>query len=191
MSERRFGCLRRSLAAIVFAVFALCAVRASLAEEAWIFANEIPCGSAPVYGLPFNRCWISNVRSFRMGSVQSWRLLYADSKSESEVGLYSIVEARGSGGLPAVVPGSSMIEWIRTADALENVTAGGTGWAMSGAAAREPYLTFQKAGRQCLAFVRNGPGQRWLLGAAFCRDATSPIAESEAAFISDAIQVRQ
>ena len=191
MSERRFGGLRRGLATIVFALLASCLVRASLAEETWVFANEIPCSSAPVYGLPFNRCWISNMRSFRMGNVQSWRLLYADSKSESEVGLYSIVEARGSGGLPAVAPGSSMIEWIRTADALKNVTAGGTGWAMSGGAAREPYLTFQKAGRQCLAFVRNGPGQRWLLGAAFCRDATSPIAASEAAFISDAIQVRQ
>jgi hypothetical protein len=179
------------VATIVFALLASCLVRASLAEETWVFANEIPCSSAPVYGLPFNRCWISNMRSFRMGNVQSWRLLYADSKSESEVGLYSIVEARGTGGLPAVAPGSSMIEWIRTADALKNVTAGGTGWAMSGGAAREPYLTFQKGGRQCLAFVRNGPGQRWLLGAAFCRDATSPIAASEAAFISDAIQVRQ
>lgn len=183
-------CLREGLATILFALVTLNPVRASLAEEAWVFANEIPCSSAPVYGLPFNRCWISNVRSFRMGSVQSWRLLYSDAKSESEVGLYSIVEARGAGGLPPVAAGSGMIDWIRTADALKNVTAGGTGWAMSGDA-RQPYLTFQKSGRQCLAFVRNGPSQRWLLGAAFCREATSLIPASEATFISDAIQVRQ
>jgi len=176
---------------MIFALVALLAGRAGLAEEAWVFANEIPCSSAPVYGLPFNQCWISNVRSFRMGSVQSWRLLYADSKSESEVGLYSIVAAHGADGLPSVAPGSSMIDWIRTADALKNVTSGGTGWAMSSGEVRQPFLTFQKPGRQCLAFVRTGPAQRWLLGAAFCREATSPISANEAAFISDAIRMRQ
>ncbi|WIM12894.1 MAG: hypothetical protein OJF58_003857 [Enhydrobacter sp.] len=191
MSRKKPGHRRGSLATILFVLIALCAGRAGLAEEAWVFASEIPCSSAPVYGLPFNQCWISNVRSFRMGNVQSWRLLYADSKSESEVGLYSIVAARGSGGLPPVAPGAGMIDWIRTADALKNVTAGGTGWAMSGGAARQPYLTFQKPGRQCLAFVRNGPGQRWLLGAAFCREAATAISADEAAFIADAIQVRQ
>jgi hypothetical protein len=97
----------------------------------------------------------------------------------------------GSTGLPAVAPGSSMIEWIRTADALKNVTTGGTSWAMSAGDARQPYVTFQKAQRQCVAFVRNGPAQRWILGAAFCRESTSPIPASEAAFISDAIIVRQ
>lgn len=177
--------------AIMSLLLVVFAATASFAQERWTFANEIPCSSAPVYGVPFTRCWTSNVRTFRIGSVQGWRLTFADAMSESEVGLYSLVDPRGSGGLPPVSAGSSMIEWIRTADALKDVTAGAAGWTPNGNDGQQPYVTFQKGRRQCLAFVRNGPAQRWILGAAFCRESASPIAASEAAFISDAIKVRQ
>lgn len=183
--------LRRALTIMLSLMVASFAFRASFAQERWVFASEIPCSSAPVYGVPFTRCWTSNVRTFRIGSVQGWRLTYADAMSESEVGLYSLLDQRGSGGLPPVSAGSSMIDWIRTADALKDVTAGAAGWTPSGNDGRQPYVTFQKGQRQCLAFVRNGPAQKWILGAAFCRDSPSPIPASEAAFISDAIKVRQ
>ncbi len=49
------------------------------------------CATAPVYGVPFNQCWTSNVRTFRIGNVQSWRLTYTDSKSELAIGLYRLV----------------------------------------------------------------------------------------------------
>jgi hypothetical protein len=167
--------------------------RAAFAQDAWNFTNEIPCATAPVYGVPFNQCWASNVRTFRVGNVQSWRLTYTDSKSEFAIGLYRLVEAHGVGGMSAVASGTA-IDWIRTADALKNVTAGGGGWALSGSQAGDHYLTFQKAQRQCIAFVRNGPavnGQiNWILGAAFCRESASPIPNSELQFIADAVQVR-
>ena len=167
--------------------------RTAFAQDAWNFANEIPCATAPVYGVPFNRCWTSNVRTFRVGNVQSWRLTYTDSKSEVAIGLYRLVEAHGVGGMSAVAS-SGAIEWLRTADALKNVTAGATGWALSGSTAGDHYVTFQKAQRQCIGFVRNGPaigGQiNWILGATFCRESASPIPNSELQFIADAVQVR-
>jgi hypothetical protein len=83
-----------------------------------------------------------------------------------------------------------MIDWLRTADALKNVTTGSSGWALSGS----QYVTFQKPNRQCIGFVRNGPavnGQiNWILGATFCRESASTIPTSEAQFIADAVQVR-
>jgi hypothetical protein len=164
----------------------------ALAQDAWNFSTEVPCATTPVQGLPFQRCLISNVRTFRVGTVQAWRLTFADSKSEFAIGFYKMIEAHGVGGM-SPVSYSSMAEWVRTADALKNITSGGTGWA-SGGDASARYVTFQKAQRQCLAYVHNGPlvnGQvNWILGAAFCRDSASPIPFSEAQFIADAIRVR-
>jgi hypothetical protein len=181
--------LTRILALLVVAGTA----RAAFAQDSWNFTNEIPCATAPVYGVPFNQCWASNVRTFRVGNVQSWRLTYTDSKSEFAIGLYRLVEAHGVGGMSAVAS-STAIEWLRTADALKNVTTGGGGWALSGSQGGDHYVTFQKAQRQCIAFVRNGPavnGQlNWILGAAFCRESASPIPSSELQFIADAVQVR-
>jgi len=55
-------------------------------------------------------------------------------------------------------------------------------------------VTFQKAQRQCIGFVRNGPiaggVMHWILGAVFCRESTSPIPTTEAQFIADAVKVR-
>jgi hypothetical protein len=167
--------------------------RPAVAQDSWVFTNEIPCATAPVFGVPFNRCWSSNVRTFRIGNVQSWRLTYTDSKSEFAIGFYRLVEAHGVGGLSPVAS-SGAIEWLRTADALKNVTTGAGGWALTGSRAGDHYVTFQKAQRQCIAFVRNGPGVagqlNWILGAAFCRESASPIPTSEAEFVADAVQVR-
>jgi hypothetical protein len=167
--------------------------RAAFAQDSWNFTSEIPCATAPVYGVPFTQCWASNVRTFRVGNIQSWRLTYTDSKSEVAIGLYRLVEAHGVGGMSAVA-GSTAIDWLRTADALKNVTAGATGWALSGSKAGDHYVTFQKAQRQCIGFVRDGPpigGQiNWILGATFCRESASPIPSSELQFIADAVQVR-
>ena len=164
----------------------------ALAQDAWNFSTEVPCASTPVQGLPFQKCLISNVRTFRVGTVQAWRLTFADSKSEFAIGFYKMVEAHGVGGM-SPVSYAGMAEWVRTADALKNITSGGTGWA-SGGDSNARYVTFQRAQRQCIAFVHNGAvvnGQvNWILGAAFCRDATSPIPFSEAQFIADAIRVR-
>ena len=84
--------------------------------------------------------------------------------------------------------------WLRTADALKNVTTGASGWALAGSTAGDHYVTFQKARSQCIAFVRNGtgtPGQlNWILGAAFCRESATPIPTSEAQFVADAVKVR-
>src|SRR5437868_14952698 len=93
----------------------------ALAQDSWNFNNEIQCATAPVSGVPFNRCWTSNVRTFRIGNVQSWRLTYTDSKSEFAIGLYRLVQAHGVGGLSPVA-GPGAVEWLRTADALKNVT---------------------------------------------------------------------
>jgi hypothetical protein len=164
---------------------------AALAEDAWTFSTEVPCASTPVQGLTFQKCLISNVRTFRVGTVQAWRLTFTDSKSEFAIGFYKMLEAHGVGGM-SPVSYSGMAEWVRTADALKHITSGGTGWATSGGAGAR-YVTFQRGQRQCLAFVNNGPvvnGQvNWILGAAFCRDAVSPIPFSEAQFIADAIRV--
>src|SRR5215475_12556890 len=112
------------------AVVAGSTAAASIAQDSWVFNNEINCATAPVYGVPFNRCWTSNVRTFRIGNVQSWRLTYTDSKSEFAIGLYRLVQAHGVGGLSPVAS-SGAIDWLRTADALKNVTTGAGGWALT------------------------------------------------------------
>jgi hypothetical protein len=187
--------LVRRLASIEWSLFLLVAGSlpgAALAQDAWTFSSEVPCATAPVQGLPFQTCLISNVRTFRVGTVQAWRLTFADTKSEFAIGFYKMVEAHGYGGM-SPVSYSNMAEWVRTADALKNITSGGTGWA-NGGDSNARYVTFQRGQRQCLAFVHNGPavnGQvNWLLGAAFCRDSVAPIPFSEAQFIADAIRVR-
>jgi hypothetical protein len=163
------------------------------AQESWVFSSEIPCESAPVYGVPFSQCWISNTRTFRIGTVQGWRLAYTDSKSEFSIGFYRIVDAHGVGGM-SPVSASATADWVRTADALKNVTAGASNWASSQNAAGDRYVTYQKPQRQCIAFVRNGPitnGQvNWILGAAFCRESAAPLSSNEAQFIADAVKVR-
>ena len=94
------------------------------------------------------------------------------------------------------VPSRVRAQWIgcRTADALKNVTTGAGGWTLRGSTAGDHYVTFQKAQRQCIGFVRNGSGTatqlNWILGAAFCRESASPIPTSEAQFVADAVKVR-
>jgi len=169
-------------------------VGAGHAQSSWVFSDEIPCAAAPVYGVPFNRCWSSNVRTFRIGRVQSWRLTYADFKSEVAIGLYRLVEAHGVGGL-SPVSSSNAVEWVRTADPLRNLTAGAGNWAYTTNRAGDHYVTFSRAQRQCIGFIRNAsgtPGQlNWILGAAFCRETATPIPLSEAEFIADAVNVRE
>ncbi len=189
MRRIQFGALVALLAALV--VFG--SVKAADAQDSWVFTNEIPCATAPVYGVPFNRCWTSNIRTFRIGTVQSWRLTYTDSKSEFAIGLYRLVRADGVGGLSPVAS-SGAVDWLRTADALKNVTTGAGGWALSGSRGGDHYVTFQKAQRQCIGFVRNGTGTAgqlsWILGAAFCRETSTPIPKAEAEFVADAVKVR-
>jgi len=167
-----------------------CATRTAAAQDSWVFADAIPCASAPVYGLPFAQCWISNTRTFRNGNVQSWKLTYSDAKSDVAIGLYKLVEAHAPGGLGAVA-GSGAIAWLQSAEALRTLTSGGTNWALGSGG----YVTYQQAQRRCVGFVRNGPaigGQiNWILGAVFCRESDSPIAPSEAQFIADAVRVRE
>ena len=177
--------LRVALALLVIA----CTSRAAVAQDSWVYTSEIPCAAAPVYGVTFNQCFASNTRSFRVGNVQSWRLVFTEPKSEVAVGLYRLVEAHGVGGM-SPVGGSSMAEWLRTADALKNVTTGASAWSWTGG----DYVTFSKAQRQCIGFVRNGPisggVMNWVLGAVFCRNSPSPIPTAEAQFIADAVRVR-
>jgi len=161
---------------------------AALAQDSWNFSTEVPCATAPVQGLQFQKCLISNVRTFRVGTVQAWRLTFADAKSEFAIGFYKMLEAHGVGGM-SPVSSSGMAEWVRTADALKSITSGGTGWT-SGGTGSARYVTFKKGQRQCIAFVQNGPSVNWILGAAFCRDSATPIPFSEAQFIVDAITVR-
>lgn len=183
----------KALVVLLAALVVVGSVKTAGAQDSWVFANEIPCATAPVYGVPFNRCWTSNVRTFRIGSVQSWRLTYTDSKSEVAIGLYRLVTAQGAGGFSPVAS-SGAVDWLRTADALKTVTTGAGGWALTGSVAGDHYVTFQKAQRQCIGFVRNGPGTagqlNWLLGAAFCRESATPIPMSEAQFIAAAVKVR-
>jgi hypothetical protein len=153
----------------------------------WVFADSIPCGSAPVYGVPFNNCSVSNMRSFRVGNARAWRMLYSDATSEAAVGLYRLVEAHGTGGMgPAT---SSMADWLRNADSLRSVTAGAFGWTQT-----EQYVAFQRPNRQCVGFMRTGPAPGgpvyWVLGGAFCRSATTPIPHGEAQFLVNAVKVR-
>jgi hypothetical protein len=162
------------------------APKSAPAQDAWVFANAVPCASAPVYGLPFSACSISNTRAFRNGKIQSWRLTFSDAKSEVAVGLYRIVDAQGGGGM-SPVSGSGVISWLQTAEALRSVTSGASSWALISG----DYVTFQKGQRQCVGFVRNAPAANWTLGGALCREAQSPLAVSEAQFIADAVKVRE
>jgi hypothetical protein len=182
------------LAGVVALVAGTGLSKTASAQESWVFSTDIPCESAPVYGVPFSQCWISNTRTFRIGTVQGWRLAYTDSKSEFSIGFYRIVNAHGVGGM-SPVSASGAADWVRTADALKNVTAGATGWASSQNTTGDRYVTYQKPQRQCIAFVRNGPitnGQvNWILGAAFCRESATPLSSTEAQFIADAVKVRE
>ncbi len=161
----------------------------AVAQDAWVFSREIPCATAPVYGVTFKQCWISDARSFRIGSVQSWRLTFNEPKSEVAVGLYKLIDASGGAGMTPV-GSSSMAEWLRSAEALKGVTSGASAWSWTGG----EYVTFQKPQRQCIGFVRNGPivggAMSWILGAVFCRESPSPIPTGEAQFIADAVKVR-
>ena len=193
MRRKQLGGGLKSLLMSLAALVAGGTVTTAHAQDSWNFSSEIPCATAPVYGVPFNRCWTSNVRTFRIGNVQSWRLTYTDTKSEFAIGLYRLVAAHGVGGLSPVA-NSGAVDWLRTADALKNVTTGAGGWALTGSRAGDHYVRFQKAQRQCIGFVRNGsgsPGQlNWILGAAFCRESATPIPTSEAEFVADAVKVR-
>jgi hypothetical protein len=93
----------KSLTVVLALLVMTGASRAALAQD-WNFANEIPCATAPVFGVPFTQCWASNVRTFRVGNIQSWRLTYTDSKSEVAIGLYRLVEAHGVGGMSGYEP---------------------------------------------------------------------------------------
>lgn len=181
------------LAGVVALVASAGLSKAASAQDSWVFSSEIACETAPVYGVPFSQCWTSNTRTFRIGTVQGWRHAYTDSKSEFSIGFYRIVNAHGVGGM-SPVSASGAADWIRTADALKNVTAGASGWALSQNATGDRYVTYQKPQRQCIAFVRNGPitnGQvNWILGAAFCRESAAPLSTNEAQFIADAVKVR-
>jgi len=187
---RRLQTCRGLLAALLTSSGLVWTPGSVLAQD-WVFANEVPCATVPFSGVQFNRCWVSNTRTFRVGNVQAWRLVFTDAKSEVAVGLYKLVEAHGVGGMnPAM--GSGVVDWLRTAEALKNVTSGASGWALVGS----QYVTFQKPNRQCIGYVRNGAvlaaGQvNWILGATFCRDSPAPIPPSEAQFIADAVQVRE
>jgi hypothetical protein len=193
LRRKQFGGWLKRLLMSLAASVAGGIVAPAFAQDSWVFTNEIPCATAPVYGVPFNRCWTSNVRTFRIGTVQSWRLTYTDSKSEFAIGLYRLVAAHGVGGLSPVA-NSGAVDWLRSADALKNVTAGASGWALTGSRAGDHYVTFQKSQRQCIGFVRNGSGTagqlNWILGAAFCRETSSPIPTAEAEFVADAVKVR-
>jgi hypothetical protein len=159
----------------------------AVAQDSWVFAESIPCDSAPVYGVPFNNCAVSNTRSFRVGNARAWRMLYNDATSEAAVGLYRLIEAHGGGGMgPAT---SSMADWLRGADSLRSVTAGAFGWTQSG-----QYVAFQRPNQQCVGFMRTGPTPGgpvyWILGGAFCRISATPIPASEAQFLVNAVKVR-
>ena len=110
MRRKQLGGGLKSLLLSLAALAAAGTVGTAFAQDSWVFNNEIPCATAPVYGVPFNQCWTSNVRTFRIGNVQSWRLTYTDSKSEFAIGLYRLVAAHGVGGLSAV-SGSSAVDW--------------------------------------------------------------------------------
>jgi hypothetical protein len=181
----------RHLAAAAFALLAGLVAGAPAEADDWNFNQEIPCTTAPVYGVPFSRCWVSNVRTFRIGNIQSWRLTYTDTRSEFAIGYYRLVAAHGVGGMSPVTSNSALIDWVRTADALKHVSGGGTNWAVSTSPSGERYVTFQKGNRQCIGFVRNSPANNWTLGATFCRESATPVPVQEVQFIWDAVKVRE
>lgn len=181
----------RLAAATALALFASLAAGAPAQADDWNFNQAIPCPTAPVYGVPFSQCFVSNVRTFRIGNIQSWRLTYTDSVSEFAIGYYRLVAAHGTGGMSPVTSNSALIDWVRTADALKHVSGGGTNWAVATSPTGERYVTFQKGSRQCIGFVRNSPANNWTLGATFCRESRTPVPVQEVQFIWDAIKVRE
>lgn len=163
------------------------AVPSAVAQASWVFTESIPCSTAPVYGVPFNNCTVSNMRSFRVGNARAWRMLFSDASSEAAIGLYRLVEPKGVGGMgPAT---SSMTDWLRNADSLRSVTAGAFGWTQN-----DQYVAFQRPSRHCVGFMRTGPPPGgtvyWILGGAFCRDSPMPIPPTEAQFLVNSVQVR-
>jgi hypothetical protein len=163
------------------------AVPSVVAQDAWVFTESIPCSAAPVYGLPFNNCAVSNARRFRVGDARAWRMLFSDATSEAAMGLYRLVEARGAGGMGP--PTSSMVDWLRNADSLRSITVGAFGWVQN-----DQYVAFQRPSRQCVGFMRTGPPPGgtvyWILGGALCRVSPTPIPPDEARFLVDSIKVR-
>jgi hypothetical protein len=163
-------------------------VPSAVAQGSWEFSESIPCNTAPVYGIPFNNCTVSNIRRFRVGDARAWRLLFSDASSEAAVGLYRLIEARGVGGMGAVT--SSMAEWLRNADSLRSVTAGAFGWTQN-----DQYVAFQRPNRQCVGFMRTGPQPGgtvyWILGGALCRASPTPLPAAEAIFLVNSIKVRE
>jgi hypothetical protein len=162
-------------------------VPSAVAQDAWVFNEPIPCSTAPVYGMPFNNCAVSNTRRFRVGTARAWRMLFSDATSEAAVGLYRLVEAKGVGGMGAIT--SSMADWLRNADSLRSVTAGAFGWIQN-----DQYVAFQRPNRQCVGFMRTGPTPGatvyWILGGALCRDSPTPIPPAEAQFLVNSVKVR-
>ncbi len=185
-----FAAVRRVAAAAVVLLACLAAGSPAEADD-WNFNQAIPCPTAPVYGVPFSQCYVSNVRTFRIGNIQSWRLTYTDSVSEFAIGYYRLVAAHGTGGMSPVTSNSALIDWVRTADALKHVSGGGTNWAVATSPSGERYVTFQKGSRQCIGFVRNSPSNTWTLGATFCRESRTPVPVQEVQFIWDAVKVRE
>jgi len=162
-------------------------VPSAVAQDSWVFTESIPCGTAPVYGVSFNNCAVSNMRSFRVGNARAWRLLFSDASSEAAIGLYRLVEPKGVGGMgPAT---SSMGDWLRNADSLRSVTAGAFGWTQN-----DQYVAFQRPSRHCVGFMRTGPPPGgtvyWILGGAFCRASPTPIPPTEAQFLVNSVKVR-
>lgn len=158
-----------------------------VAQDAWVFNQSIPCSTAPVTGVPFNNCSVSNMRSFRVGNARAWRMLFSDATSEAAFGLYRLVEPKGVGGMGPLT--SSMADWLRNADSLRTVTAGSFGWTQN-----NQYVAFQRPNRHCVGFARTGPPPGgtvyWILGGALCRDSPTPIPPAEAQFLVTSVQVR-
>lgn len=181
-----FGTLLVSAVVYILSV-STAAVPSAVAQDSWVFNESIPCSTAPVVGLPFNNCAVSNMRSFRVGNARAWRVLFADATSEAAFGLYRLVEPKGVGGMGPLT--SSMADWLRNADALRSVTAGSFGWTQNA-----QYVAFQRPNRHCVGFARTGPPPGgtvyWILGGALCRDSPTPIPAAEAQFLVNSIQVR-
>src|SRR5262245_38856463 len=165
----------------------MAAVPSAAAQDSWVFNQSIPCSTAPVSGVPFNNCAVSNMRSFRVGNARAWRMLFSDATSEAAFGLYRLVEPKGVGGMGPLT--SSMADWLRNADALRSVTAGSFGWTQNA-----QYVAFQRPNRHCVGFARTGPPPGgtvyWILGGALCRDSPTPIPPAEAQFLVNSVQVR-
>jgi len=183
---RAFGTLVMSFMLAMLSVLTA-AVPSAAAQDTWVFSQSIPCSTAPVSGVPFNNCAVSNMRSFRVGNARAWRMIFSDATSEAAFGLYRLVEPKGVGGMGPLT--SSMADWLRNADALRSVTAGSFGWTQN-----NQYVAFQRPNRHCVGFARTGPPPGgtvyWILGGALCRDSPTPIPSAEAQFLVNSVQVR-